>query len=439
MKKIKNVIIILIILIVVTLISITILNISQKDKTETSKNTQNIGDIGDEPEITGREEEVTDTTTIATVESCIEQYYNVINNNSSLYYARGEESYEKILNDEEINQNIIKLLSDEYITKNSINTSNLDEYIKKIDENANVIALKMKVLIDNPIEKYAVYGKVVNLEYKLIEEFYMYVNLDVMGKTFSIEPINNINNFDEIEITNNNTSIEAKDINTYQDANLGYEEIIEESMNRFKILSFSDIESSYKYLDEEYRSKRFSNINKYKEYIELNRNDIEQADIEKYKTKYYNGHIEYTCIDQYGNYYIFSEKNIMDFTLKLDTYTIDTEEFKTKYEDYSEEEKLQANIEKIFQALNRKDYEYIYNKLNLEYKQNNFATLPEFGNYIKNNYFNINKIEEGTFRSAENGYICYITVEDGNQKDEPIDKKINISIEEEQNFIINNI
>ena len=383
MKKIKNIIIVLLILIVVIFAALIILN---------NRKNSDIGEEGDEPEITGNIEEVRDTTVTATVESCIQQYYTVINNNASIYYARGEQTEEKILTDEEINKGIIDLLSKEYVERNNINTSNLDKYVKKLDEDVYVISLKMKVLIDNPIEKYAVYGKIISLDYELIDEFCMYVELDTENKTFSVEPINN-ESFEQINIINSNTSIEINDNNSYFEADYGDEDVIQDSMNRYKMLVFADIETAYNYLDEEYKEKRFNTVNEYKEYIELNKKNIEQANIQKYLKNYYDNYTEYVCIDQYGDYYIFKEKTLIDFTVQLDTYTIDIEDFLTKYNEGSDQLKMGMNLEKIRQALNRHDYEYVYSKLDSTFKQNNFATLADFETYIKNNLFDISKFE----------------------------------------------
>ena len=434
MKKIKNIIIIVIILIIATLISIIILNMTQKNKTEIDK----VGDIGDEPEITGEQELVTDTTKIATIEDCVEKYYNAINNNSSSYYIRGEDGYEKSLTNEEINQNIINILSDEYITQNNINMSNLDNYIKKINEDVNVISLKMKVLVNDPIEKYVVCGKIVNMNYNMIDEFYIYVNLDTQNKTFSIEPID-VKDFEKIEIVNNNNSIEIKDNNTYEEADLGYEEIIKEGMRRFKILAFSDVESSYNYLDKEYKQKRFGDINKYKEYIELNRENLEAAEITKYKVNYYEDSIEYICIDQNGNYYIFNETSLMEFTIKLDSYTIDIPEFIEKYDGGNDQTKVAMNIEKVIQALNNKDYNYIYGKLDETFKRNNFETINKFEEYMKNNFFEKNQIYSGVYSKKGDIYTYELKVKEIDEEiDEIIDEiTIDEGIDEETDEITN--
>lgn len=51
----------------------------------------------------------------------------------------------------------------------------------------------------------------------------------------------------------------------------------------------------------------------------------------------------------------------MNFTVILDTYTIDLPEFTEKYTKASDEEKVLLNIQKGFTAINDKDYRYVYN------------------------------------------------------------------------------
>ena len=147
-------------------------------------------------------------------------------------------------------------------------------------------------------------------------------------------------------------------------------------------------------------------------------NSIIRSSIKKYNINVYSNYIEYVCIDGYGNYYIFQEEGVMDFTVKLDTYTIDTEEFKEKYNNSTQQQKVGMNLEKINQALNRKDYEYIYNKLDTTFKANNFATFEDFENYMKSTFFNINKIEYGDFNEQSGTYICETEITDNTRENE---------------------
>ena len=117
-------------------------------------------------------------------------------------------------------------------------------------------------------------------------------------------------------------------------------------------------EEAYKSLDAEYRDKRFGSFDEYKKYIELNYSKLISMDVnsikkyenfnneeeysqyifnlelkglDKYLINNYNNYTQYTCIDDYGNYYIFKAAATMRYTLILDTYTLDLPEFLAKY------------------------------------------------------------------------------------------------------------
>ena len=91
-------------------------------------------------------------------------------------------------------------------------------------------------------------------------------------------------------------------------------------------------------------------------------------------------------IDKQGNYYILNETAMMQYSILLDTYTTISEEFKKKYDEGKEQVKVGMNTEKIIQALNLKDYKYIYNKLDNQFKNNNFDTLEKFKDYMQQHY-----------------------------------------------------
>ena len=166
-----------------------------------------------------------------------------------------------------------------------------------------------------------------------------------------------------------------------------------------------DIENSYNTLD-----------NDYKNYITKNFSTILASSIEKYKINEMENEKEYICIDQYGNYYIFKDNGVMNYTVKFDTYTINTEEFNNKYDNGSEQLKVGMNLEKVFQALNRKDYDYIYGKLDSTFKQNNFKTLEDFEKFAKENFNDINKFEYGKFQEQSGVYIYEILISDAQEK-----------------------
>ena len=47
--------------------------------------------------------------------------------------------------------------------------------------------------------------------------------------------------------------------------------------------------------------------------------------------------------------------------------------------------------------INSKDYENAYNLLNTEFKNNNFADLQQFINYVTSSFYNYNDVKFNTF------------------------------------------
>lgn len=199
----------------------------------------------------------------------------------------------------------------------------------------------------------------------------------------------------------------------------------------------NDEEFYNNYLESNYKQKRFITLQNFRDYKEKDIDKLRSIYIKKYEKNEYENYTEYICIDQYNNYYIFQEKSPMNYTVKLDTYTIDTQEFKEKYGKETQQQKVEMNLEKIKQALNRKDYQYIYEKLDSIFKSNNFATLPEFENYIKNTFFSINQIEYGEFNSQANTYIYETKITDYTKETQDVIEKIFIiKLEEGEDFTI---
>ena len=182
---------------------------------------------------------------------------------------------------------------------------------------------------------------------------------------------------------------------------------------------------------------KFDTLDEYKKYMKKNIRYIISSSIEKYQINEFDEYTEYICIDQYGNYYIFKETGVMNYTLQLDTYTIDSQEFIEKYNKGSEQLKVGMNLEKIFQALNRKDYEYIYKKLHNTFKTNNFPTLQSFEDYMEENFFDMNKIDYGKFEEKSGVYIYEVNITDATEIEEnTIEKSFIVQLNEGTDFAI---
>lgn len=107
-----------------------------------------------------------------TVSSCVSKYINYL-----------------VIDDTE---NLLILLSDEYINSNNINSNNLYNYIDRISGNKSFSPIKMyqKKLADGLYEYY-VYGSLLDENINGIskkEDFYLIVELDEKNMTFAIKP-----------------------------------------------------------------------------------------------------------------------------------------------------------------------------------------------------------------------------------------------------------
>ena len=410
-KIIMSIIVILVILIIVILGVIKYLQ--NNPDTTLEKN----GDIGEIVDYENQEiQKVTDFVKFYTVVNCVNTYIDRMNIKNSSYYGRDDNNnYAIIVSNEDINKNIYDLLDEKYVNDKEITIENLRNKTETCEEKLIFVPLKMNVIINNVIEKYVVYGFLTDINSKFIKEIYLYVNFDISNKTFSIEPIENkeIKSIDDVEIINDNKAIEKNDNNMVVEAKISTEYLCQKYMEYYKRILLSSTGLAYKYLDNDYKEKRFGDYETFKKYVQDNKEKIIGINLKEFFVEYYEGYSEYVCKDKYDNLYIFDEKGILDYTLKLDTYTIPTEKFKETYAEAEDYKKVQMNIDKFFQMINRQDYKNAYNCLAESFKNNYFKSEDEFTQYAKNKFFTYNKI---TFQSYEqNGnklYIFKIKLED---------------------------
>ena len=127
----------------------------------------------------------------------------------------------------------------------------------------------------------------------------------------------------------------------------------------------------------------------------------------------------------------------MKYNIILDTYTIDLPEFIEKYNKGNDQVKVGMNIEKINNALNDQDYNYIYEKLDDSFKNNNFNTYQKFVEYAKSNFFKANEIEYEQFSKEGNTFIYELKLK--SSEDENASTKnmtIIMQLLEDTNFVM---
>ena len=107
-------------------------------------------------------------------------------------------------------------------------------------------------------------------------------------------------------------------------------------------------------------------------------------------------------------------------------------EFLEKYNSANDKVKVGLNIQKIFDAINNEDYEYVYNKLDTTFKQTNFKAVQDFANYSIQN-FKGKQLTYGDCQQQGSLYIFDITVSDGVNKS---NKRVIMQLKDGTDFVM---
>lgn len=430
MKYIKYIIVAL--LIIIILIISIILGMSKKQKNVDTEDSYDNG--ADVVNINTDIKKVDNVSLYYTVKNCLDSFYKAINmeiveGNEDDYVEGGEISYSTLMgvnNIEEKNKIIFDKLNNSFIKDNEITQNNAYQKLVSI-VGSNYTIDDMYIIDGENIKNFYVYAENQNND-KLLYN----VILDVDNMTYSIKLLQyadytRLSKDDDVGIEKNSNNV------------FEYSKITDEQMSKnyfydFKNLIVNNSQYAYDKFDDEYSKKRFGSIFEFQEYINNNKNELYNLTIKKYSVNITNEYTEYICQDQYGRNYIFKVTNVMDYTVQLDTYTIPTEKFKTEYDKAESEKKVQMNIDKFIQMVNRHDYKTAYNCIADGFKNNYFDTQDKFENYIKNAFFEYNNFEfENIEQKGNNLYTCTVTLTDltGNSKDT---KKITIIMQLNDNY-----
>lgn len=385
-KMIKKIILIVVIILVIIILCMVLLNHTEKQEIS-KENFQTDTEIVYTNEI----KKVTQETMFYTVESCINKYYGYISQNK---YNDEPTDVDNEFTEEDLQISeqlrltaLYHLLNKQYISENSITEDNVERFIKEYDEAVKFTANTMNVLENENISVYAVYGQVENYyTSEKIEDVYFIVELDEKINTFSIEPIEDVNSIDDIKLEIINEDVENNTDNKFTYTRVNEEDASRRYFELYKQLMLNNPKEAYTYLNEEYRNKRFENVENFENYISSNYQELSGITIRQYLVNRYDDYIEYVCKDQYENLYIFNVTAVKEFTAKLDTYTIPSEKFLETYEKATAQEKVQMNVDKWFSMLNTRDYRAAYNVLDETFRNDNFGSEEAFETYMREMY-----------------------------------------------------
>ena len=419
--NIKKIIIILLIILIIAIIVLAALNWygNYQEKYEYDPPEEDVA-----ININSTIEKVSTRNDFYAVKTCIEKFY--------LYLAKTDESDYSIIDEEteqalEATDNMRKeaiynMLDNNYIQNTGITKNNVLQHLGEI-ETSDVIIDDMYVSEQTEnVAVYLVYGKLRNQTTRENTEFNLMLKIDMLNRTFKVIPADYINEYvgeisvgQELKLDIEET-IEKNDYNIFAYETISEETYILDMFNEFKTDMMYDYETAYEKLNEEYKQKRFETYEEFETYATEHIRNSVVMQLNQYQVNEFDNYTQYVCVDQNGKYYIFNETGVMDYTVILDTYTIDLPQFTEQYNNATDAEKVLYNLQKVFSAINDKDYNYVYNKLDNTFKQNNFPTLESFQTYITQNLYENNSIAYSNYQTSGNLHIYEISIK--NAEDE---------------------
>ena len=399
MKKISLLKKAIIIISCIILIIIIIFIIMLYQKETTLPGDKEILERGNHAPTSFEKEIVTDHSTFFSVGDAIQDYLNSISFNIediSLQPVRGSKmpnaatlyaQDEGITDEKSKRQAIYNFLNPKYISQNGIITENV---LEKVPNNGKVefTPLEMYQLLGNYRTQYAVYGEMENMETEEKTQSYFIVDVDKTNSSFYITPVefSKYANVKDIPLSDEDTSIELNDNNYFSYTVMQENDIMLKYFSYYKRLMQENPDMAYLLLDEEYRNKRFGSVEEFKNYVSKNQEEIQTYVAKEYEVNNLEDGTEYVCQDQYKHSYIFKVSAVMQFQVKLDTYTIESDEVKQRYQNADERRKVEMNVDKWIQMLNHRDYKAAYAVLDESFKAQYFQTVEWFEEYMRGKF-----------------------------------------------------
>ena len=343
------------------------------------------------------------------VSDCIEKYNTLLNvlysseNMHSMFTEDTTETNKTSSGNSETIKKIYNMLDKSYIDYYNINNDNLKSKINYGSYQFSIDKIYVQMEKETNVCNHIVFGKLIN-NGKSITDYTYIVRIDLKDGDYSIIPNDYINDRkistqnlssmfnNEIEKNENN---DVKIIKGYQ-----YQYAVA-IFNEYKKKMLYDQEKAYNILNKTYVSERFENEEDFEKYVSNNERSIRISSITNYKTEKKEDGLEIIIFDQYDNYYRIEAKTPTNYEVFLDNCTLESEEYKNKYNRSSNEEKAKMIVGRIQNLINADNYHLLYKKLNEIYRSNNIKdeeflqTLIEANIYDKNTFIIEKKTKNG--------------------------------------------
>lgn len=367
------------------------------------------------------------------VKSCVDKfytYYESIYNEENDNYVIDEEAKESIEKQQKTDvKAVYGMLDEDYINYKNITLENLTSKLSKINAASVTITDMYESQMNENIYVYFVYGNIRDIKTSKTSDFSMIVKIDMKNRAYKVllkdyveEKYNTIQTGigERLEINVPN-EIKAEEYNIFDYKSISDSTYVADIINAYKNSMMFNPEEVYNILDSEYKEKRFKDLESFKKYALAKTKEVVTLKVEKYQSEKYEEYVQYVCLDNKGKYIIIRESAPMKYSLILDTYSIDLPEFKTKYENANGTTKVAFNMDKIKDAINDNNYEYVYSKLNEVFKNDNFKTYSKFIKDFEPRFFEENTFKYKNVEGESKVYTIEVLVK--NKKDESSEGK----------------
>ncbi len=454
MKNIKRYIVILSVIIIILIGILAIYNyFKNKEEPDPSQEDMSSGpqDIITEevPDLQQWEEEENPSHYYA-IKNIVDNYYTDMAKFASDYVAfirdlpEGETVQNATQEEQELAMQKLKAILSNYINENKLNDNQLKEMFKShSSEEVTIDKLYYKKQSDF-IDLYYIESTIneANKGNNIIiivdnsTDAYTLLPMEYVEEKFGDKP-----DMSKIVLDDSILKIENKSFNK-----ITYRSISDQEMCMYYLGDYlnnirTDTKKVYNQLDDEYKKLRFKNYETFEKYIKDNYETLKNRNLSKYIVydNYDDNTRTYICQDQKNCYYVFKATAIMNYSLILDNHTTFIKDLEDKYVKADPKEKASMNIEKIIDAVNTKDYEYIYSKLNSSLKNNNFKSQADLEKFISENMFEYNKFDYIDTKVQDEEYSFSIKLTNVLNDNESKTIKLVLTLNGDTDFIITKI
>lgn len=385
-----------------------------------------------------------------TVKGILNNYITMIreaNGDEYIEFGRLQQSRDEAiagLVDESVNV-IYNMFDSSYIEENNITEENINTLVQQYRQQGDY---SRNVVYDLTINEMYVADISTDMDFILVNfainsiEDTMLIKIDFVNSTYSIfgkEYLEDKGYNKDTEISNleiSTDSIESNNYNSFNLVNTDDKYVINQYFSEYQTKLLNNTDSAYELLDKDYREKKYEDSQEFNQYVEENYEALQNAYLTKYQINQFDEYKEYVCLDENNNYYIFIERSLTDYEVILDTYTVDLKDFTDKYNSADIPTKVGMNVEKVVEAINDKDYRYVYNQLDETFRNNNFGSLDTFNTYMNENFYSNNEMEYLEFSEEGDTYIYGAKVKNAQEDSDGKDITIIMKLLEGTDFVM---